>query len=573
LSTAGTNIQTADAVRAPRDEARAEPHDDVRDEPRDGARDEAHDDVKDDARDDARVNVQDGARVNVRDGARDEARGESCGVRRGELFGGTARIFAAEALLVPVGVATAAFLSRRFGPEGYGLWTLACALVVWVESNVAAALSRPSIKLVGETNGHASVGAAVLRLYTAVGVGLALLLWAASPALAAALGEPELSGYLRLLSLDVPLFCAAQAHRNLIVGAGLFRERATLSAARWAARLLLVVVFVEASGSLKGALWGSICASAVELFVCRRYARPRLFGRVRREGGGDGYTARRLLAYALPLIASALCVSLHNRLDLIMLKALGGTSAEAGVYGVAQNLALLPSLVSFSFAPVLLSTLSRALRDGDAEAARRDARQAMRAVLLLLPLASVTAGAAPEIVGLIFGAEFVAAAPPLRLLIFGSLALLMLAVTSCVLTAAGKPRWTLHVALPLVACAAVGHSVLIPRAGATGAAFVTASTACAAALVTVGLVRRLWRVAPPAATLWRSGFVSVLVYKLTAFLPGQGFLVVPKLLAALVLALLALLLSGEFAAREWRAALALLRRRPRAGLGAPGGLS
>jgi O-antigen/teichoic acid export membrane protein len=494
---------------------------------------------------------------------------------RGGLFGGAARIFAAEALFVPVGVATAAFLSRRFGPEGYGLWTLACVLVVWVESNVAAALSRPAIQLAGEARDWREVGAPVLRLYTLAGLGLALLLWASSETLAGAFGEPRLAGYLRILALDVPLFCAAQAHRSLLVGAGLFRERALVSAARWTARLLLVVIFVEAGGGLAGALWGSVCASSVELFVCRRYARPRLFGREGRAGGDAGaYTARRLGVYALPLVASALCVSLYGRLDLLLLKALGGTSAEAGVYGVAQNLALLPTLFSFSLAPVLLSTLSRALRDGDDGAARRFARQAMRAVLLLLPLAAITAGAAPEIVGLLFGEEFLAAAAPLRLLIFGSLALLLLAVTSCVLTAAGKPRWTLYVAGPLVACAAAGHLFLIPRAGVAGAAFVTASLACAAALVAVGLVHRLWGITPPSATLWRTAFVSVLTYKLVALLPVQGLLLVPKLLALSFVALGALALSGEFAAAELGAARGLFRRPPSrgAGLKAPGGL-
>lgn len=497
--------------------------------------------------------------------ARDGARRVRGG---GGLFGGTARIFAAEALFVPVGVATAAFLSRRFGPEGYGLWTLAWALVVLVETNAAAALSRPAIKLVGEAEDWRPAGAAVLRLYTSVGLCLALVLWAASPALAAAFGEPKLALYLRLLALDVPLFCAAQAHRNLLVGLGMFRERALLSAARWAARLALVVLFVEAAGSLEGALWGSVCASLVELMVCRRYARPRLFGR-----GRGLYTARSLGVYALPLVASALCVSLYSRLDLMMLKALGGTSAEAGVYGVAQNLALLPTLFSFSFAPALLSTLSRALREGDEEAARRQARQSLRAVVLLLPLAALTAGAAPEIVGLIFGAEFGAAAGPLRLLIFGSLALLLLSVTSCVLTAAGKPRWTLHVAWPLVACGAVGQLFLIPRAGANGAALVNASLACAAALASVALVRRLWRVAPTPATVGRSVAVSICAYALAALVPGPGLLLFPKLFAAFGFVSAALVLSGEFDAGELRAARSLLFRRPaRAGLGAPGGL-
>nr|MBA3243332.1 oligosaccharide flippase family protein [Acidobacteriota bacterium] len=442
------------------------------------------------------------------------------------LLGGTARIFAAEALLVPTGLVTAAFLSRRFGPEGYGLLTLASVLVVWVESNVAAALSRPAIKLVGDGDDWRPVGAAVLRLYIVVGLGLALALWAASQALAAALGEPALAGYLKVLALDVPLFCAAQAHRNIIVGLGRFRERALVSAWRWVARLLLVVVFVLVEGSPAGALWGSVCASLVELVVCRRYARPRLFGR-------GAYPARRLCGYALPLVVSALCVSLYSRLDLIMLKALGGTNAEAGVYGVAQNLALLPTLFSFSFAPALLSTLSRALRDGDEGAARASARQALRAVILLTPLAAITAGAAPEIVGTIFGPEFLAASTPLRLLIFGALALLLVAVTTSVLTAAGKPGWTLHVAWPLLLSAAAGHFFLIPRAGAVGAAFVTTALACVAALVTVCLVQSVWRVAPPAPTLWRSAAVSLSVYALTALMPAHGgLLLVPKLAGA-----------------------------------------
>lgn len=482
-----------------------------------------------------------------------------------DLLGGTARIFAAEALLVPTGLATAAFLSRRFGPEGYGLLTLASVMVVWVESNVAAALSRPSIRLVGAADDWRPVGSAVLRLYTAVGLCLALALWAASAALAAALGEPGLAVYLKVLALDVPLFCAAQAHRNIIVGLGRFRERALVSAWRWVARLLLIVVFVLAEGSPLGALWGSVCASLVELAVCRRYARPRLFLR-------GAYPARRLSGYALPLVASALCVSLYSRLDLILLKALGGTNAEAGVYGVAQNLALLPSLFSFSFAPALLSTLSRALRDGDERAARVLARASMRGVILLTPLAAITAGAAPEIVGAIFGREFVAAATPLRLLVFGALALLFVSVTTNVLTAAGKPGWTLHVAWPLLVSAAVGHLLIIPRAGAAGAAFVTASLACAAALVTAALVRGVWRVSPPAPTLWRSAAVSLSVYALTALVPAPGLLLLPKLACAGLFVLAALILSGEFSREEIGAARALFRRRPRTGLEAPGGV-
>lgn len=461
------------------------------------------------------------------------------------LFGGAAHIFASEALLVPVGLLTAAYLSRRFGPEGYGLLTLAFAPVVLLESNVATALSRPAIKLVGgaPVGEREGVGAAVFRLYLLTGCALAFALLLTAAPLSRLMSEPALEGYLRVLALDVPVFCVAQAHRNIIVGLGLFRQRALASAARWTTRLLLVVVFVYLTGSPAGALWGTVCASLVELAVCRLYVRPALFART-------SYPLRSLCGYAMPLVASALCLSLHGRLDLVMLKSLGATAAVAGVYGVAQNLALLPTLFSYAFAPALLSTLARALREGDDEGARTRARLALRAVVLLLPVAAMTAGAATEIVGLIFGREYEASAALLRTLIFGSLALLMVSVTASVLAAAGRERWTPHAAWPTLACAALGHALVIPYAGARGAAFVTALTACACASLSLALVWRAWRVAPGARTFASSAVVAACAYAFTALVPSAGLMLALKLACACALSAAALALLGEFGARR-----------------------
>ena len=469
--------------------------------------------------------------------ARSAARGR-------HLFGGAVHIFASEALLVPVGLLTAAYLSRRFGPEGYGLLTLAFAPVVLLESNVASALSRPAIKLVGGAGGEwRGVGAAVLRLYLMTGCALSLALVLTAAPLARLMSEPALENYLRVLALDVPVFCAAQAHRNIIVGLGLFRQRASASAARWTTRLALVVLFVYLTGSPAGALWGTVCASLAELAVCRLYVRPALFR-------SESYPLRSLCGYALPLVASALCLSLHGRLDLVMLKSLGASAAEAGVYGVAQNLALLPTLFSYAFAPSLLSTLARALREGDGEGARTLARLALRAVLLLLPVAAVTAGSAREIVALVFGREFEASATLLRPLIFGSLALLMVSVAASVLAAAGRERWTLHVAWPTLACAALGHALVIPSAGARGAAVVTALTACACALLSLALVWRVWRVAPPARTLLSSAAVAACAYATAALVPAAGLMLALKLACVCALSAGALALLGEFGARR-----------------------
>src|SRR6185436_14458103 len=119
----------------------------------------------------------------------------------------------------------------------------------------------------------------------------------------------------------------------------------------------------------------------------RRYVQPDL------SSGGDQDT-RTMWTYALPLFAAAISLRLFDKLDLFVLKALGGSAALAGLYGAAQNLTIIPNLVALSVTTLLISTLSRAVRRGDTGGARTLAANAIRGVLVLFPFAGVAAGAA-----------------------------------------------------------------------------------------------------------------------------------------------------------------------------------
>src|SRR5207253_2658500 len=148
-----------------------------------------------------------------------------------------------------------------------------------------------------------------------------------------------------------------------------------------------------------GAILGSIGASLVELAVSRRYVRPPLIGRA-------ALPARQFWSYAVPLFLTAVSTRLYDKLDLFVLKSLGATAEQAGIYAAAQNLALIPAIFSLAFAPLLLSTLSSLCFSRDLDSARAMSRDALRIIFWLLPLAAVVAGAAPEIVAWIFGRPF-----------------------------------------------------------------------------------------------------------------------------------------------------------------------
>jgi len=467
------------------------------------------------------------------------------------IVDGTIWVFLAEALLIPTGFIITVFLTRRLGPEDYGLFTLAATLVIWIESSIVSLFSHTTVKFVGQAEDWRPVGATVAQLHLAVSVGAAFLLWLLAPPVATLLNEPVLATYLRLFALDIPLYSLARAHRNILVGIGGFRQRALVSAGRWITRLLLIVLLVEMGLSVPGAILGSIGASLVELVIGRCYVRPSLSRR-------SDFPVRKLWGYAAPLFLLALSLLFYSKLDLFMLKAFGGTTVLVGIYGAAQNLSRLPKLFVRSLSPLLLSTLSHTLRAGEGHPARELGRNAMRVVIGLLPLAGMTAGAAPEIVEFIFGPSYLPAAPLLSLLVFGAAASAMISVTTAILTAAGKPGWTFALTGPLLPLAAAGHLWLIPRLGAVGAALVTTTIAGLGALAAVLAVYRLWRILPPAITLLRSALVCTLAYALASFWPAPGLMLLLKLPVICLAILLAFLLLGEFSAGEIALARSML---------------
>lgn len=453
---------------------------------------------------------------------------------------GTVRVFLAEALILPTGLLTAAYLTRKLGPADYGVLSLALTLVTWLQWSLVSFFARASIQVVGETEDWRPVGAVLLRLHLCAGGVMAALIAAVAWPVAAAMREPQLTLYLLLLAPEVVLSAVVAAHRHLLVGTGQFTPRAVVSAARWLSRLAFIVLLVEWSGSAVGALLGNLLASAVELVACRRYVRPGLWV----EPGL--FSLERLMRPAVPLFLGALCLRVFDKLDLFAIKLLGGSAADAGYYVAAQNLAFVPSLVSISFSPLLLSTLCRLGRDGATAEAEELVRRTVRVSLWLIPVGAIASGSAGEIVGAIYGSEFRTSAPLFALLIGASIALVFVSVHTTLLTAAGKHHWTFWLTVPLLPMACAGYPLCIASFGLRGAALVTLAAAGVTAGITAHFAYRIWKCPPPGAHLLRACAGGLLFWHVASGWSAEGW---PLLLKLPVLALavpLYLLLAGEF---------------------------
>jgi hypothetical protein len=187
--------------------------------------------------------------------------------------------FAAELVLLPTGLITAAVLTRTLGPTGYGLFSVAATFITWLAFTTTTLLARAAVKFVSEADDWRAVATGVLRWRLVVGSAAFVAVLLGAPLIARLLGAPELAPYLRVFAIDLLLFNLARAYRDVLTGRGRFREVAAVSLARWMTRLALIVLLVRVTGSIMGAVVGSVGATAVELLVARWFERVPVRGR------------------------------------------------------------------------------------------------------------------------------------------------------------------------------------------------------------------------------------------------------------------------------------------------------
>ena len=456
---------------------------------------------------------------------------------------GTTFIFLAEALVLPTGFLTAIFLTRKLGPEAYGLLTLTATIVAWISWSITSIFTRTTIKFVSATESWQPIAAKVLQLHILLGCISAALLCFFSPTIASILNEPNIKLYLLLASLEIPLFSLTRAHRGILIGVGDFSKQALASSVRWVARLIFIITLIEMGLSVKGAIGGGIAALFCELMVIRIYIRPPLFCR-------SNFPFRKFLGYALPLFLYSLSMRMYDKVDLISLKLLGGSSEEVGFYGAAQNLSLAPGIFALSFSPLILSSISRAIKDGHLGEAKVIAKNSIRIVIALVPFAVVVATEAPGLVPLLFGETFFATSIVLKFLILGAIAQVMISVVTSILTAADRPNWAFFLTGPLVPLVIISHCLLIPYLGIKGGAIASMSVSILGAVSAVIALQYIWCITLPFSTLLRSVSISCIVYLISLFwVMPSVFLLIKTFIVFLMIPVLFFLLK-EFDASE-----------------------
>ncbi|BEL09720.1 hypothetical protein Q0Z83_079110 [Actinoplanes sichuanensis] len=209
-------------------------------------------------------------------------------------------------------------------------------------------------------------------------------------------------------------------------------------------------------------------------------------------GRSSGFAApsapllRQVLGFGLRSHVGGVMMTGTYRLDHWLVGALGN-ARELGTYSVAaawfDGIVHLSRAVSVTFRPDLL-------RASTADAGRQAARIFRVCAVLVLVIVGGTMLAAPFLCVTIFGSEFADSVLDLRILAVGAFGMMALNIFGTALVAQRRPILESSAHTAGFAVAMVMFVLMIPRYGATGAAFASAVGYLVCGIVALGLAHR-----------------------------------------------------------------------------------
>ena len=311
-----------------------------------------------------------------------------------------------------IGMLTSILIARHMGPGDYGVY----GLVIWMSglgvALVNAGIASAMIKFVAELRGTGSdqlIGPLVRRLrriqrFVMLGViaGGALLFLQLGPRIA-----PELDHFgFALLLLSVALRAPYMLNIALAKGYENFRATAVIAAIAAPVNLLMVVVAFLLDAPMEGYIVVYALSGLVFFLISSWQVR----GLVPARRDGVVLPAAllvRLRSYLLLVVVNVLVAFFSSSEIEVLFLNLWATSAEAGQFKVAYQLASSAALlIPGVFGAIMLPMMARSLRESAEKARDRFILFTCYLFMLAAPLAAFGAALATDVVTVLYGQAY-----------------------------------------------------------------------------------------------------------------------------------------------------------------------
>lgn len=330
-----------------------------------------------------------------------------------------------------------------------------------------------ALRRVGDLRTHLAVALAPVA---ALGVFLAVGLWAGAAPLSRLLASPEHAGELatliRFMSPLVPLLAANLALEGAVRGFGTMVPSVVVDKiARPLLQPALVLAVAAAHlgvAPLALAWAGPLAASAIFLGLWVAILLRRAERAVSTTGAASARPAESFWAFTAPRALAGVFAVVILWLDTLLVGALESAEAAA-IYAACTRFAVLGSLVALALTHAIEPQLTALLAGGHDRRVGQLYQSATGLVMAVAwPLYLILALAAPVLVG-VFGPGYASGSSALTVLALAGLAATASGPVDVMLLMAGRSRLTLLTTGAALVVNVVLNLVLIPRLGITGA--------------------------------------------------------------------------------------------------------
>lgn len=389
-----------------------------------------------------------------------------------------------------IALASSVLVARVLGVERLGQYAYAMGIAAFFGLLPNLGISTVVTRAVARNpQSAAGLAGAAVRLQALLALCVAALIVGFGAILP---GQPVPLDYVVLAAGQLVLGTISWPYLAVLGGRAQYGRVALVELLTGLAGFLLLAIVAASGGGVAGFLWVHVAVAGSAVGVAWWAAVPFLAG-----SDADRRTLTALIREGLPFSAMTVVQSFYTRLDIVLLGQLSSPAA-VGLYSVAYK----PVNMMVNFGAVASGTLFPFIvqeegREGGARVSRITRLFAVVAPAFALSLS----GLSRELIGVLYGADYVEAAPLLTVLAWSAVAYWLYAPVGIALQAKGFERGWLAVLAAGLALNAAGNVLAIPRWGPLGAA--AAMLVSEAALAAMGLVlaRRTLRVMPSPASL------------------------------------------------------------------------
>ena len=446
----------------------------------------------------------------------------------------------------------------RLGASDYGMVALGFAVMSIAVTLSMVGIQSGIVRYVSFYKGKEDKGRIKGTIISALKITLPLsfilafiLFWYASWISIHVFHDANLTSILKIFAVGVPFFVLAQNLLSATVGFQDMRYRVyTEKIFQEALKLVAIVILLLLGFGVVGAAWGWVLAIIVMPFIAFYFLEKKVFPILNTKVKAVSVD-KELFAFSFPLLFAGIAGMIMGWTDTLMLGYFC-SSADVGIYNAALPTAQLIRGIPAAFAVIFFPVVSELYARNKMEDLRRTYSVVTKWMLALIsPIFLLVLLFPEQIIKILFGAEYVAGATALSILVFGFMIYAAIGPSSEILQTYGKTK-TVMMANYIGAAINFGlNFLLIPIYGVNGAAVATGFSLALLYILNFLFAYRVAKVQPFRRSYLKiilASLIAVLVvYLLTRYVIGVStFALIAVLIVFLALYFFLLLLMKSF---------------------------